>query len=176
MKPELVASVVASAPAPTGHHQPGLKASSVNRPAHDYQIKAHSHHILLVHVEGATWLSDVGYGGPGLPLPLRLPTGAHHYAPFSDASGADAYAELEWAAEAAEAAAGGLPVERMRGYRLRLGLPGLRAVPDPAATPRFQERAGYYLQRRSVTDGSWKDMFFFRQARLPAAAELMLTG
>jgi hypothetical protein len=38
------------------------------------------------------------------------------------------------------------------------------------------ENAGYYLQRRSVTDGSWKDMFFFRQARLPAAAELMLTG
>lgn len=89
-------------------------------------------------------------------LPLLLPEGAEQYAaPPADATAADAYAGADWAAEA------GLPVDRMSRYRVRLGLPGVRAAPDPATTPHFGQRAGYYLQQRS-SNGSWKDLYFFR--------------
>lgn len=76
---------------------------------------------------------------------MRLPEGAERYAaPQPDETAADAYAELDWVAEA------GLPVERMARFRLRLGLPGLLATPDPATTPHFSQRAGYYLQVRGL--------------------------
>ncbi len=89
-------------------------------------------------------------------LPVLLPEGAQQYAaPAPEATAADAYEAADWVAEA------GLPAQRLAGYRLRLGLPGVFATPDPATTPHFGQRAGYYLQQRS-SNGSWKDLYFFR--------------
>ena len=38
----------------------------------DYQPAQNSHIALLVDVGGATWLADVGFGGPGMSGPVRL--------------------------------------------------------------------------------------------------------
>ena len=38
----------------------------------DYQPQQNSHIALIVDVGGATWLADVGFGGPGMSGPVRL--------------------------------------------------------------------------------------------------------
>jgi N-hydroxyarylamine O-acetyltransferase len=38
----------------------------------DYQPQQYSHIALSVDVGGATWLADVGFGGPGMSGPIRL--------------------------------------------------------------------------------------------------------
>lgn len=103
----------------------------------------------------STWPAASVTGANPL-LPVLLPEGAEQYTPPPpDATAADAYVGADWAAEA------GLPVERLSRYRVRLGLPGVFATPDPATTPHFGQRAGYYLQQRS-SDGTWRDLYFFR--------------
>lgn len=148
-------------------------------PGLQLRLTGHDHHVLFVWLDGRLWLADVGFGGQVLPLPLALPAGAERYAaPAPADSSAGAYGgphkDAPWASGepggAASGAAGGaggattqgLPVERLERYRLRLGLPGTSAVPDAAATRHMQLRAGYYLQHRSLADGSWKYLYFFR--------------
>lgn len=132
-------------------------------------LPGHDHRFLLVHVDGCTWMADVGFGSNSIPQPLLLPAGAELFPPYSVAHAAEDYADLAWPAE--------LPLDRMQRYRLRLGLPNSLEVPDPASTPQFAFRAGYYLQRYSEGAGGagWRDLFFFRCAALapsPACASL----
>lgn len=154
----------ASAPAEAVEEAPRLTDGSsssaaeplgVVQPRVELRLSGHDHHILFVRLGGRWWLVDVGFGGDCLPLPLLLPEGAERYAAPPPDETADApYLGQGWA--------DGLPVGRMARYRLRLGLPGLTAPPDAAATPHFALRAGYYLQYRSAGTGEWRDLYFFR--------------
>lgn len=90
---------------------------------------------------------------------MLLPQEAERYAaPPRGETAAHAYASLAWAAEGELAAA--LP--RMPRFPLRPGLAGEHEAPDPASTPHFQQRAGYYLQAQSLKTGEWSDVYFFR--------------
>ncbi|KAI7845893.1 hypothetical protein COHA_000626 [Chlorella ohadii] len=148
------ASEVEEAPPLPGRSPSALKGIIEEAP--QLRLSGHDHHILFVQLDGRLWLADVGFGGANPLLPVLLPEGAQQYAaPAPEATAADAYAAADWLADA------GLPAQRLAGYRLRLGLPGVLATPDPATTPHFGQRAGYYLQQRS-SNGSWKDLYFFR--------------
>jgi hypothetical protein len=128
-------------------------------------LNGHDHRFLLVHIDGSTWMADVGFGSNSIPQPLLLPAGAELFPPYPGANAAEAYADFAWPPE--------LPLARMQRYRLRLGLPNSLEVPDPASTPFFASRAGYYLQRYSegAGDATWRDLFFFRC--VPAAQRLL---
>jgi hypothetical protein len=137
-------------------------AARVVKPTVDaLEMGAHDHHMLLVHLDNRLWLADVGFGGSSIALPLLLHEQAESYvAPPRDCTAADAYrAEDRPALE-------GLPLQRMHGYRLRLGVPYALEEPKPAAAssqPFFASQAGFYLQRRSTSDaGRWVDQYFFR--------------
>lgn len=139
----------------------------MSEPPLDLRLSGHDHHVLLVQLDGRLWLADCGFGGANPPLPVLLPEGAERYAaPPPDGTAADAYAGADWlAAAGVEGAA-----ERMRRFRLRLGLPGVLAVPeDPSAVPRYGQRVGYYLQHLEGEEGGWRDVYFFRCVRGAAA-------
>lgn len=120
---------------PAPRRTPSRISGICDPPLPQLQLSGHHHHILLVFLEGRTWLVDVGWGGDSPPLPVPLPLGAEQYAvpPPADTA-ADAYRGCAWAA--------GLPMGRMSRYRVRLGLPGSFQEPDPASTPHFAQRAG----------------------------------
>lgn len=149
-----VVQVSPTAPAAEVDEAPPL-AGGGSEGAPDMRLSGHDHHILFVFLGGRWWLADVGFGGECLPLPLRLPVGAERYEAAPPGETGDApYRGQGWAA--------GLPVGRMARYRVRVGLPGLAAAPQPGNTPHFSLRAGYYLQHQSARSGEWGDLYFFR--------------
>jgi hypothetical protein len=129
-------------------------------------LGGHDHRIGFVHLDGRTFLVDVGFGSDVIPLPLRLPE--EPYATAEGEPGDAPYLDTGIWSSGGGGEAALLPLERAAGFRVRLGLPGTAAAPDPGSTPHFAHRVGYYLQKLQKQGGGgdpyWRDLYFFRRA------------